>query len=64
MQLFNLLIFCLIVPRNDIWIKVTKPSSCPSKVNYYEMDPDTRLGQWWETNRTDIEKDLNSDDSY
>lgn len=64
MWLYNILIFCLIVPRNDIWIKVTKPSSCPSKLSYYEVDPDTRTGQWWETNRTDIEKNLDLDNSY
>ena len=64
MLLYNLLIFCLLVPRNDIWVKVSKPSNCPSKVNYYEIDPDTRFGQWWETNRTDVEKGINSNDSY
>lgn len=64
MLLYNLLIFCLIVPNNVIWIKVKMPSSCVSKVNYYEMDPDTRLIQWWEANKTDIEKDLNLNDSY
>ena len=52
MQLFNLLIFCLIVPRKEVWIKVSKPSSCSSKVNYFETDPDTRTGHWLETNRT------------
>ena len=64
MLFYNLFIFCLLFPKNNIWIKVEKPSLCPSKVNYYEMNPDTRLIQWWETNRTDIEKDLNLNDSY
>jgi hypothetical protein len=64
MWLYNLLIFCLTVPRNNIWVKVIKPSTCPSKVNYYELDPDARFGQWLETNRTCIEKDLDLNNSY
>ena len=64
MQLFNLLIFIVIVPNKNIWIKVNSPSSCPTKVNYYEFDPKKRTEQWWETNRTLLEQDIDANDSY
>tara|TARA_E500000178_G_C17018749_1_gene754294 strand:- start:1172 stop:1372 length:201 start_codon:yes stop_codon:yes gene_type:complete len=62
-----LLIFILlniVVTFNiNIWAKVNKPSEEASVYNYIDFSKLSN-GQWMEANRTDIEKNLNFDDSY
>lgn len=66
-MLNRIILVALIVSVNtmhlNLWKKVDKPSNDPLKYNYLDFSR-TLNGEWMEANRTDLEKDLNLDDSY
>tara|TARA_B100001094_G_C18077371_1_gene743358 strand:- start:538 stop:735 length:198 start_codon:yes stop_codon:yes gene_type:complete len=65
--MFKTILFLLLTITNsyqlNIWKRVNFPSKDPLKYNYFDFTK-SKKGEWMEANRTDIEKDLDLEDSY